>query len=86
MLIWTGKDDHPADTCFFGEHGWVDEDVNVLTAIMNMTAQVVDGRGYVSFRSCSFQALKGSQQEHCPVHSYYETLLDVMLVVLRATQ
>lgn len=40
-----GINDHPADHCEFGEHGWVNEDVNVLTAIMNMTAQVMDGKG-----------------------------------------
>ena len=51
-LMIVGKDDHPADTCLFGEHGWVDEDVNVLTAIMNMTAQVMDGRGCVTFLDC----------------------------------
>lgn len=46
---WTGtmhyvnaKEDHPADHCVFGERGWVDEDINVLTAIMNMTHQVME--------------------------------------------
>jgi hypothetical protein len=44
-LTPAAKQDHPQDHCEFGEHGWIDEDVNVLTAIMNMTQQVMDGRG-----------------------------------------
>jgi hypothetical protein len=44
------NDDHPPEKCSFGEHGWTDEDVNVLTAIMNMTQQVMDGRGWVVVR------------------------------------
>jgi hypothetical protein len=39
------KLDHPADHCEFGEHGWVNEDVNVLTAIMNQTARIMAGEG-----------------------------------------
>jgi hypothetical protein len=31
--------------CYFGDHGWTDENVNVLTAISNMTAQVIQGKG-----------------------------------------
>jgi hypothetical protein len=39
------KEDYPADKCSFGEHGWVDEGINVLTAIMNMTDLIQTGRG-----------------------------------------
>jgi hypothetical protein len=39
------KEDYPAEKCSFGEHGWVDEDINVLTAIMNMTDLIQTGRG-----------------------------------------
>jgi len=39
------KLDHPSDHCEFGEHGWVNEDVNVLTAIMNQTARLMNGEG-----------------------------------------
>lgn len=69
-LMIIGKDDHPADTCLFGEHGWVDEDVNVLTAIMNMTAQVMDGRGCVISIGCDMHsmllvvAVKAERQAH----------------------
>lgn len=44
-LALVANEDHPPEKCSFGEHGWTDEDVNVLTAIMNMTQQVMDGRG-----------------------------------------
>ena len=39
------KSDHPSDHCEFGEHGWLNEDVNVLTGIMNFTARVMAGEG-----------------------------------------
>lgn len=39
------KEDHPPETCSFGEHGWINEDINVLTAIMNMTHQIQAGTG-----------------------------------------
>jgi hypothetical protein len=39
------KEDYPSEKCSFGEHGWVDEDINVLTAIMNMTDLIQTGRG-----------------------------------------
>lgn len=39
------KQDYPAERCVFGEQGWVDEDINVLTAIMNMTHQIQTGTG-----------------------------------------
>ncbi|KAK4686679.1 nuclease S1, partial [Tremellales sp. Uapishka_1] len=37
--------DHPQDHCEYGEHGWINEDVNVLTAIMNKTRMVRDLEG-----------------------------------------
>jgi len=42
--------DHPQDHCEFGEHGWMNEDVNVLTAIMNYTKAVMDGEGDIPLR------------------------------------
>lgn len=42
--------DHPQDHCEFGEHGWMNEDVNVLTAIMNYTEAVMDGQGDIPLR------------------------------------
>jgi hypothetical protein len=45
LTPFVANEDHPPENCSFGEHGWTDEDVNVLTAIMNMTQQVMDGRG-----------------------------------------
>ncbi|RSH87451.1 hypothetical protein EHS25_003361 [Saitozyma podzolica] len=50
MHYINANDDHPPEKCSFGEHGWTDEDVNVLTAIMNMTQQVMDGRGDIPLR------------------------------------
>lgn len=50
MHYINGKNDHPADHCEFGEHGWVDEDVNVLTAITNMTGQIMQGKGDIPLR------------------------------------
>ncbi|KAL7421838.1 hypothetical protein Q5752_003609 [Cryptotrichosporon argae] len=44
------KLDHPGDHCEFGEHGWINEDVNVLTAIMNKTQAVMDGEGDIPLR------------------------------------
>ncbi|WWC61822.1 uncharacterized protein I303_104407 [Kwoniella dejecticola CBS 10117] len=44
MHYINGVDDHPPDTCEFGEHGWVNEDVNVVTAIQNFTRTVMDGK------------------------------------------
>lgn len=38
------KNDHPADHCEFGQHGWQNEDVNVITAIQNFTRLVMDGK------------------------------------------
>lgn len=42
--------DHPGDHCEFGEHGWLNEDINVLTAISNMTQLVMDGKGDIPLR------------------------------------
>ncbi|ORY34053.1 S1/P1 nuclease-domain-containing protein [Naematelia encephala] len=50
MHYVNAKSDHPADHCEFGEHGWMDEDVNVLTAIANMTQLVMDGKGDIPLR------------------------------------
>lgn len=44
-ILTAAKLDHPGDTCTFGEHGWINEDVNVLTAIMNKTEEVRNGGG-----------------------------------------
>lgn len=44
-LIQIAKEDHPPETCAFGERGWINEDINVLTAIMNMTHQIQTGTG-----------------------------------------
>ncbi|WVF71544.1 hypothetical protein IAT40_006352 [Kwoniella sp. CBS 6097] len=38
-------EDHPPDHCSFGEAGWVNEDVNVITAIQNLTRAIIDGKG-----------------------------------------
>ncbi|WVQ80652.1 hypothetical protein IAT38_002757 [Cryptococcus sp. DSM 104549] len=38
------KLDHPQDHCEFGEHGWINEDVNVITAIQNFTRTVMEGK------------------------------------------
>ncbi|ODN82133.1 hypothetical protein L202_02437 [Cryptococcus amylolentus CBS 6039] len=45
MHYINGKGDHPQDHCEFGEHGWVNEDVNVVTAIQNFTRAITDGKG-----------------------------------------
>lgn len=50
MHYVNAKEDHPADRCVFGEKGWVDEDINVLTAIMNMTQQVMDDQADIPLR------------------------------------
>ncbi|EIW70722.1 hypothetical protein TREMEDRAFT_28516 [Tremella mesenterica DSM 1558] len=42
MHYINGKDDHPSDTCYFGQHGWMNEDINVLTAVANMTQLIMD--------------------------------------------
>ena len=39
--------DHPQNHCEFGEHGWQNEDVNILTAVANYTRAVMDGGGFV---------------------------------------
>lgn len=47
------KNDFPGGPnahCEYGEHGWINEDVNVLTAIMNKTAGVANGEGDISLR------------------------------------
>lgn len=41
----SAKEDYPAERCTFGEYGWINEDVNVLTGIMNKTQAVADGEG-----------------------------------------
>ncbi|WVR06980.1 hypothetical protein IAU60_004017 [Kwoniella sp. DSM 27419] len=45
MHYVNAKQDHPGDHCEFGEHGWMNEDVNVVTAIQNFTRAVMDGKG-----------------------------------------
>ncbi|KAK8864324.1 hypothetical protein IAR55_001571 [Kwoniella newhampshirensis] len=45
MHYVNAKEDHPGDHCEFGEHGWVNEDVNVVTAIQNFTRAVMEGKG-----------------------------------------
>ncbi|ORX36722.1 phospholipase C/P1 nuclease domain-containing protein [Kockovaella imperatae] len=42
--------DHPSDHCEYGEHGWLNEDVNVLTGIMNETARIMAGQGDIPLR------------------------------------
>ncbi|WRT66311.1 uncharacterized protein IL334_003266 [Kwoniella shivajii] len=37
--------DHPQNHCEFGEHGWANEDVNVITAIQNFTRSVMEKSG-----------------------------------------
>ncbi|EJT51979.1 hypothetical protein A1Q1_06785 [Trichosporon asahii var. asahii CBS 2479] len=39
------KEDNPGTHCTFGEHGWINEDVNVLTAIVNKTEALRGGGG-----------------------------------------
>lgn len=43
--LHAAKNDHPQDHCEFGEHGWQNEDVNVITAIQNFTRLIMDGKG-----------------------------------------
>ncbi len=38
-------DDYPAEKCTFGETGWTNDKVNVITAIMNQTGLVMDLEG-----------------------------------------
>ncbi|KAE8537859.1 hypothetical protein D1P53_005920 [Cryptococcus gattii VGV] len=45
MHYINAKNDHPQDHCEFGEHGWQNEDVNVITAIQNFTRLIMDGKG-----------------------------------------
>lgn len=45
VLTLEAKLDHPSDHCTYGENGWYNEDVNVLTAIMNKTQGLQDGEG-----------------------------------------
>jgi hypothetical protein len=45
QLTPSAKVDHPPDHCTYGENGWINEDVNVLTAIMNKTQGLEDGEG-----------------------------------------
>ncbi|KAL1413611.1 hypothetical protein Q8F55_001386 [Vanrija albida] len=40
----------PTSHCEYGEHGWYNEDVNVLTAIMNKTQGLIDGEGDITLR------------------------------------
>jgi hypothetical protein len=35
-------DDVPGEHCTFGEHGWTNDKVNVITAINNMTKVLMD--------------------------------------------
>ncbi|GMK59171.1 hypothetical protein CspeluHIS016_0701860 [Cutaneotrichosporon spelunceum] len=44
------KGDHPGDTCTYGEQGWINEDVNVLTAIMNKTEEVANSAADIPLR------------------------------------
>ncbi|WWC89367.1 uncharacterized protein L201_004290 [Kwoniella dendrophila CBS 6074] len=44
MHYVNGNNDHPPEHCEYGEHGWVNEDVNVITAIQNFTRTVMDGK------------------------------------------
>nr|ODN88281.1 nuclease I [Cryptococcus depauperatus CBS 7841] len=45
MHYINAKKDHPHDHCEFGEDGWMNEDVNVVTAIQNFTQTIMDGKG-----------------------------------------
>lgn len=36
-----GVDDWPADHCLFGEHGWADNERNVLVGIVNSTRNLI---------------------------------------------
>lgn len=38
----TAIDDVPGSHCTFGEHGWTNDKVNVITAINNMTRVLMD--------------------------------------------
>lgn len=38
----TAIDDVPGEHCTFGEHGWTNDKVNVITAINNMTKVLMD--------------------------------------------
>lgn len=40
--LTAAMEDHPQNHCKFGEHGWINEDVNVLTAITNKTQMLID--------------------------------------------
>ncbi|WVW83859.1 hypothetical protein I302_105881 [Kwoniella bestiolae CBS 10118] len=44
MHYINGIDDFPPEKCAFGEHGWANEDVNVVTAIQNFTRTIMDGK------------------------------------------
>ena len=37
--------DDPADTCLFGEKGWVDGERNLVKAVGNYSKRVMDGEG-----------------------------------------
>ncbi|KAH8927714.1 phospholipase C/P1 nuclease [Atractiella rhizophila] len=37
-----GKDDYPPSKCYFGEHGWMDDETNIFTAIANYTERMGD--------------------------------------------
>ena len=44
----TALGDHPAEKCTYGETGWSNDQVNVITSIVNQTGLLMDLEGLVS--------------------------------------